>query len=100
MPEEKSVFDAVQIPGWMKVLLGVAGLFVSWKIFPVVELFNLFALIVVVPVCIIGSGWLVASGTAETFQTNWKGLMDKAKEEAVELADGAVSKAKKKAKAS
>jgi len=100
MPEEKSVFDAIVIPGWMKVLLGVAGLFVSWKIFPVIELLNLFALIVVVPVCIIGSGWLVASGTAETFSENWKQVMDKAKEEAVELADEAVSSAKKKRKAS
>ena len=65
-----------QIPWWIKVLLGITGLFVSWKVFPVVELLNLFFLIVVVPFCIIGSGWLVASGTAEAVQKNLGEIID------------------------
>jgi len=77
-----------EIPGWMKILLGVTGLFVSWKIFPVVELLNLFALIVVVPVCIIGSGWLVATGTVDQFSEQWASVMNRAKQEAAAIADG------------
>ncbi len=85
-----TVEDGVaQIPGWMKIVLGLAGLFVSWKIFPVVELFNLFAMIVIVPVCIMGSGWLVASGTASTFSAQWQDVMERAKQEAAAVANAA-----------
>ena len=69
-----------QVPAWFKVVLGVAGLLISWKVFPVLELLNLFLLIVVVPVCIIGSGWLIADGASEAIGQTWGEVMEKARE--------------------
>lgn len=69
-----------QVPAWFKIVLGVAGLLISWKVFPVLELLNLFLLIVVVPVCIIGSGWLIADGASEAIGQTWGEVMEKARE--------------------
>ena len=69
-----------QVPSWFKIVLGIAGLLISWKVFPVLELLNLFLLIVVVPVCIIGSGWLIADGATEAIGSSWKEVMEKARE--------------------
>jgi hypothetical protein len=69
-----------QVPSWFKIVLGVAGLLISWKVFPVLELLNLFLLIVVVPVCIIGSGWLIADGATEAIGSTWGEVMERARE--------------------
>ena len=69
-----------QVPAWFKIVLGVAGLLISWKVFPVLELLNLFLLIVVVPVCIIGSGWLIADGASEAIGSTWNEVMERARE--------------------
>ena len=69
-----------QVPAWFKVVLGIAGLLISWKVFPVLELLNLFLLIVVVPVCIIGSGWLIADGASEAIGSTWNDVMERARE--------------------
>ena len=69
-----------QVPPWFKVVLGIAGLLISWKVFPVLELLNLFLLIVVVPVCIIGSGWLIADGASEAIGATWQDVMERARE--------------------
>ena len=50
------------VPGWFKVIIGIAGLLISWKMFPILELLNLFALIVLVPLCLLGSIGLIADG--------------------------------------
>ena len=73
------------VPGWMKVFVGLAGLLVSWKMFPIVELLNLFALIVLVPLCLIGSGWLVAEGAGGAFREAWNTTMARAREEAAKI---------------
>ena len=75
------------VPGWMKVVIGVAGLLISWKMFPVLELLNLFALIVLVPLCLIGSGWLIADGAGAAVRNTWNETMAKAREEAAKMAN-------------
>ena len=75
------------VPGWMKVIIGVAGLLISWKMFPIIELLNLFALIVLVPLCLIGSGWLIADGAGEAVRNTWNSTMEQARTEAAKMAN-------------
>lgn len=84
MEEVKAQLDAV--PGWMKVLVGIAGLLISWKLFPIVELLNLFALIVLVPLCLFASGWLIADGAGTAIMQTWNSTMERAREEAAKMA--------------
>jgi hypothetical protein len=74
------------VPGWFKVILGVAGLLVSWKLFPIVELLNLFALIVLVPLCLLGSVGLIADGASVSMRNAWNVTMERARDEAAKLA--------------
>jgi hypothetical protein len=66
------------IPGWFKVILGFAGLLISWKMFPILELLNLFALIVLVPLCLLGSVGLIADGAGAAARTAWNSTMERA----------------------
>jgi hypothetical protein len=84
LEEVKAQMDA--IPGWMKIFVGIAGLLISWKLFPIVELLNLFALIVLVPLCLFASGWLIADGAGAAVLSTWNSTMEKAREEAAKMA--------------
>jgi hypothetical protein len=66
------------VPGWFKVILGVAGLLISWKMFPILELLNLFALIVLVPLCLLGSVGLIAEGAGGAARAAWNSTMERA----------------------
>lgn len=68
------------VPGWFKVIVGIAGLLISWKMFPILELLNLFALIVLVPLCLLGSVGLIADGAGEAAQKAWNSTMERAAE--------------------
>jgi hypothetical protein len=77
------LFNSLErVPAWFKVTVGLAGILVSWKLFPILELLNLFALIVLVPMCLLGSGWLVAEGTSSLMLEVWNKTMDEARERA------------------
>lgn len=86
LDELKESWD--RIPGWFKVIVGIAGLLISYKLFPLVELFNLFLLIVIVPLCVIGSGWLIADGAGVAIRDTWNSTMEKARTEAAKIASG------------
>tara|TARA_R110000851_G_scaffold200903_1_gene352056 strand:+ start:183 stop:458 length:276 start_codon:yes stop_codon:yes gene_type:complete len=74
------------IPGWFKVIIGAAGILMSFKLFPILELLNLFALIVLVPLCLFASFGLIADGAGSSARNAWNSTMAKAKEEAQKMA--------------
>lgn len=74
------------IPGWFKVILGAAGIFMTFKLFPIVELLNLFALIVLVPLCLFASVGLIADGAGDAARGAWNSTMEKARNEAQKMA--------------
>jgi len=73
------------VPGWFKVILGAAGIFITFKLFPIVELLNLFALIVLVPLCLFASFGLIADGAGDAARTAWNNTMAKARDEAQKM---------------
>ena len=75
-----------QVPWWFKVIIGIAGIAITLKFFPIVEILNLFALIVLIPLCLIGSGWLVADGAADHVRAAWNATMERAQAEAAKMA--------------
>ena len=79
----------VSIPWWLKVCLGIAGLVVSWKVFPVVELLSLFFYVVMIPLAFMASAGLIADGVFEAFNQSWKEVLTKASDKAGEMADKA-----------
>lgn len=83
MSDNNELLNSLErVPAWFKVTVGLAGILVSWKLFPIVELLNLFALIVLVPMCLLGSGWLVAEGSSSMMLDIWNKTMDEARQRA------------------
>lgn len=83
MSDNNELLNSLErVPAWFKVTVGLAGILVSWKLFPIVELLNLFALIVLVPMCLLGSGWLVAEGSSSMMLEIWNKTMDEARSRA------------------
>ena len=85
--KEKSLKDQWDlVPGWFKIIVGLAGICITLKFFPIVEILNLFALIVLVPLCLFASVGLIADGAGEATRNVWNTTMDRARQEAQNIA--------------
>ena len=67
------------VPAWLQIVIGIGSALVVWKLFPIVEILNIFVVVVIVPVLFLGSFFLIGDGVRRQFQTAWNEIMERAR---------------------